>query len=178
MNKSEEKLMDEFKPFIKAAQDFVDKYIVGTTTMTVQEITDSFINLHNDFVAGKLTPAQFDKGFRLAIREGLITGIEVAHGKGKGYKRAGVILPRSVTISPDDWDRIRYRLHLTEADGLPEVLARLEVVAPMLEAAIVGVSALKKAGLQRCLCQSAVGSLHETWCPSSIRREYPLVWWK
>jgi hypothetical protein len=166
VNKGETKLLDTFKPFINAAQAFVDEHIVGNTTMTVPDITAGFMAINQSLIGGTITPVEFDKGFRLAIREKLITGLEVAQGKGKGYKREGVVLPRSVTISPKDWDTIRYRLHLTSSDDLPEVLAALEAVAPIIEAAIVGVSALKRAGMPRCLCPGPAGRHHETWCPS------------
>jgi hypothetical protein len=146
MNKGEIKILDTFKPFINAAQAFVDEHIVGNTTMTVKEITEGFMSpnwqagRYHRFIGGSLTHSEFDKGFRLAIREGLITGLEAAQKK--GYKRAGVILPRAVTISPEDWDTICFRLHLENRSGLPEVLAALAAVAPLIEAALNSVAGL------------------------------------
>lgn len=139
MNNSEQKTMNVFTPYIDVVQIFVDEHIVGTTTMTAKEIAEGFFQTNTNCL---LTGSDFVDGFRLAIREGLIIGLEGAQRK--GYKRAGVVLPKAVTISPEDWDTIRYRLQLTSSDGLPEVLAALEAVAPMIEAAVIGVSALKK----------------------------------
>lgn len=142
MNKGESKLMDIFKPFINAAQAFVDEHIVGNTTMTVPDITAGFIAANPSCM---ITAAEFDKGFRLAVREKLITGLEGAQRK--GYKRAGVILPRSVVIGPSDWEMICDQLHLKSSDGLPELLLMLEAIGPLLASSRFLEMRMKQRGL-------------------------------
>lgn len=132
MNKGEIKIMDTFKPYINAAQAFVDEHIGGRTTMTAKEITEGFFTAKINCAAPPITKAEFEKGFRLALREGLITGL--AQAQRKGYKRAGVVLPKSVVIKPSDWETICRRLHLKVSDGLPEMLEMLEAIEPLLSA--------------------------------------------
>jgi hypothetical protein len=122
MNSSEQKIMDAFKPFINGAQAFVDEHIVGNTTMTVKEITSGFMTATG--LGGAISPANFDKGFRLAIREGLITGLEGAHSR--GYKRAGTVLSRTVVLSPADWEKICNKLHIPLDSKLDDVLAAIQ----------------------------------------------------
>jgi hypothetical protein len=121
MNNTETKQLEIFKPYIPAVQAFVDKFIVGTSTMTASKISAEFNVVTPTCL---LSGTEFITGFRLAIREGLIVGLEGAQRL--GYKRAGSVLPKQMIISSEDWAKICTLLGLKSSDGVTELIDCLD----------------------------------------------------
>jgi hypothetical protein len=115
MNKTEQKIFTAIEPILPAVQEFVDKNIVGTTTMTAIHICSAL-----KAQGYEINADIFVKGFRLAIRERKITGIEGAQRL--GYKRSGVIIPKSVTVSPEQWEKICSSLQISKYSNVDEVV--------------------------------------------------------
>jgi hypothetical protein len=89
LNVTDAKSLAAIKPFIGALQTFVKKNICNGNTMTAGTIYEVF---SKESKCG-LDSESFVKGFRVAVRVGLITGIESA--KRAGYKEAGTALMKS-----------------------------------------------------------------------------------
>lgn len=78
MNKIEEQQLKLIESLLGDLQAFIDLYIVDGNTMTAPEIATKFVAENKcNVTAGDLAI-----GFRLAIREGRLTGIEGARGVG------------------------------------------------------------------------------------------------
>lgn len=78
MNKIEEQQIKLIESLIEDLQVFVDLYIIDGKTMTAPEIATKFVAEN----ACGITAEDLAIGFRLAVREGRITGIEGARGIG------------------------------------------------------------------------------------------------
>ncbi len=89
LNVTDAKSLAAIKPFIGALQTFVKKNICNGNTMTAGTIYEAFSKESKC----SLDSESFVKGFRVAVRAGLITGIESA--KRSGYKEAGTAITRS-----------------------------------------------------------------------------------
>ena len=131
MNSGEEKQLAVIKPYISEIQAFIDENIVGTVTMTGIVIAEKFFAKNS---ACLVSPNDFVKGFRLALREGLITGLEPAQSR--GYKRAGAVIPKAVVISSADWEMVCSKLRLPPGSKLSEVLAAIQSLIDADEAGL------------------------------------------
>lgn len=114
-----------FAPHVSHAQDLVDKHIQGDNKMTTKAIFDLFLKdwliVNPDQSFSEEQSNLWINGFRFAIRDRKITGIENA-GK-LGYKRSGYVRPpapepvatekkETVVELQSDWSRICHKLHV------------------------------------------------------------------
>ncbi len=90
LNVTDAKFLAQLKPFISTLQTFVKKNICNGNTMTAGAIFEAF-SKESDC---KLDSESFVKGFRIAVRTGLIKGIESA--KRAGFKKLVLCITRSV----------------------------------------------------------------------------------
>lgn len=83
LNKTEKKYLARIEKYLEDIQAFIDLHVQGSNTMTAAEIADGFCKENDCDLSNK----DFVASFRVALREGKITGIQNA-GRA-GYRREG-----------------------------------------------------------------------------------------
>jgi hypothetical protein len=116
MNNYEQKLVDKYSAYLKAIQTFVDKNIVGEKCMTAAAIADGFTK----GMAKDATPEliSFINYFRLAVREGLITGIKGV--KKAGYRRCSDNPPLKTDDNDSSSTLVSFTEPLVDTTPIPE----------------------------------------------------------